>query len=805
MPLIANIVIEAASPSFDKVYSYLVPPKLVEKVQSGCRVQVPFGRQNKNLVGLILSLEEATTESPLKQIKLLLDEAPLLEDEGLLLLNYLHDHTFCMWFDALRVLVPAGLSLLGRVTYSSGKMSSLPLSEQQNKIAEYIFAAKKNVREEDLLEALSLSVGDADLSFLVAEGIILREEQLRQRIMDDKILTAQLVEDWSGPLTQRQREVYSFLEENGEAAIKEIAYYTGATRAVVDALVKKGAATLEEQTRPRNPYKDAEISSEKIPPLSPLQQQIASELSGLLEQKQQKPALLYGVTGSGKTQVFLALIAEVVASGKSAIVMVPEISLTSQTVRALHQRFGVRVAVLHSALSLGERMDEWRRIKNGGADIVVGTRSAVFAPLSNLGLIVMDEEQEHTYKSEKSPRFHAREVAQMRCRYHKALLLLCSATPSLESYYRAKEGRMALLALDERYGKAILPDVYLVDMNDPENHTNSQYLSDTLLTELCYNIEHGEQSILLLNRRGYSTIIKCTMCGEAVQCPHCSVSLTYHRANDSLLCHYCGYTQSKASSCPVCASDVIRYSGAGTQRLEEELAMLFPQARLLRMDMDTTMSKFSHERMFAAFSEGEYDILIGTQMVAKGLNFPNVTLVGVLSADQALYSDDFRSFERTFSLLTQVVGRSGRGEAPGRAFIQTWTPEHPIISLAARQDYTNFYEQEIISRKLHLYPPFCTLCGVGFSGEVQKEVEITARAFANKLASIAREKYPAIPLRLLGPSAAEVLRVAGKYRYKLLIKCRQSAETRALLHESVNWFYSAHKKVSITVDLYYDR
>ena len=801
MKPVANIIIEAASPSFDKIYSYIVPQEMLDKLQAGCRVQVPFGRQNKPINGLVLSLEEHTGQAKLKPIKRQLDEEPLLDAEGLFLLRYLHDHTFCMWFDALRVLVPAGLSLLGRVMYSAGVTGETALTARQSELAEYIFAAKKAVSEEKLFDEFALSAGDDDLATLVNSGVILREEHIRQRIMDDKLLTASLVADWNGPLTQRQREVYSFIEENGEAAIKEITYYTGATRAVVDALVKKGAVMLEEQIRQRNPYQNVDAAPTEAPPLSPQQQQAADELSALLSADQPKPAMLYGVTGSGKTQVFLALIEKTVASGRGVIVMVPEISLTSQTVRALHQRFGARVAVLHSALSLGERMDEWRRIKSGGADIVVGTRSAVFAPLQSLGLIVIDEEQEHTYKSEKSPRFHARDVAAARCRYHKALLLLCSATPSLESYYRAKEGRLALLTLEERYGKAILPDVYLVDMNDPENHLNSQYLSDTLLTELRYNLEHGEQSILLLNRRGYSTIIKCTMCGEAVQCPHCSVSMTYHRANDSIICHYCGYTQNKANTCPVCQSEVIRYSGAGTQRLEEELAMLFPQARLLRMDMDTTMSKFSHERMFTAFSEGEYDILIGTQMVAKGLNFPNVTLVGVLSADQSLYSEDFRSYERTFSLLTQVVGRSGRGEAPGRAFIQTWTPEHPIISFAARQDYNGFYSQEILSRRLHLYPPFCAICGIGFSGEAEREVVTTAHAFSAKLAEIARERYSGIPLRLLGPSPAEVLRVAGKYRYKLLVKCRQSKETRALLREAVDWFYGTHKKVSITVDL----
>jgi len=462
------------------------------------------------------------------------------------------------------------------------------------------------------------------------------------------------------------------------------------------------------------------------------------------------------------------------------------------------------VAVLHSGLSLGERMDEWRRVKDGGADIVVGTRSAVFAPLKNIGLIVIDEEQEHSYKSDKSPRFHARDIARARCKHHGALLLLASATPSVESYHAAQTGRSNFVALPLRYGKDKLPVVEVVDMSRHENLSDTPELSARLCEELQHNLIHEQQSILLLNRRGHSPLVRCLGCGAVAECTLCSVALTYHAANDALLCHYCAYQQERAGSCGQCGSQLLRYAGQGTQKLEEALNRAFPEARILRVDMDATMSKFAHQRLFAAFADGQYDIMVGTQMVAKGLNFPNVTLVGVLGTDQSLYANDFRSFERTFALLTQVVGRSGRGGLEGRALIQTYLTDHPIISLAARQDYPAFFADEAESRKLHIYPPYCVMAAVGFSGLDQKKVAQAASAFAGKFSELARGTNPDLPLRLLGPTPAEVARAAGKYRYKLIIKCKNNRETRVLLQQTLEWFYASFKQVSAFVDMHYD-
>ena len=743
---VVGVVIESALPSFDKIYSYSVPDCMKNRDLVGCRVRVPFGRSDRKLVGLIISLGGTNDLGKIKPVLSVLDDEPILDEEGISLLSYLRETTFCTWFDALRALIPAGLAYVPR--------------------------------------------GD----------------DVKRRISDGLTKSARAVPDYNGKLTARQQEVYDFLLGAGSATFAEIRSYIGASPSVVQVLEQKGAVEIFESLRIRDPYVDS-LDDERfsVEELSSEQRAAFDKLSLELQSEKPSPVLLYGVTGSGKTGVFLALADEVIRAGKSVLIMVPEISLTSQTVRRARAQFGGQVAVLHSALSLGERLNAWKRVKSGEARIVVGTRSAVFAPLINIGLVVIDEEQEHTYKSERSPRYHARDVAAARCRYHAAMMLVCSATPSVESYFRAQQNKYGIVTLSERFGGAQLPDVYIVDMTDREGLSNSQYLSDILLSELRYNLEHGEQSILLLNRRGYSTVVKCTSCGEPAGCPHCSVAMVYHMAHDNLLCHYCGYLCPPPEKCASCSSEILRYAGAGTQKIEQELERLFPDARVARMDMDTTTAKFSHERLFSAFAAGEYDILVGTQMVAKGLNFPKVTLVGVLSADQALYSGDFRAYERAFALITQVVGRGGRGESPGRAFIQTYTPEHPIIGLAARQDYPAFFEQEIVSRKLQLYPPFCVMAGVGFTGEDEAKVSEAARGYALEFRRLASEKFPALPLVMLGPTPAEVPKVAGKYRCKLLLKCRNNRETRALLAELLEWFYKSCKNVGIYVDMYFDR
>jgi len=493
--------------------------------------------------------------------------------------------------------------------------------------------------------------------------------------------------------------------------------------------------------------------------------------------------LLHGITGSGKTSVFVKLIQHTLDENKTVILLIPEISLTPQMVAKFKGLFGETVAVIHSNLSLGQRLDEYKRIKGGKAKIVIGTRSAIFAPLENIGLIIMDEEGERTYKSERSPCYNARDVAIWRCGYHKAVMLLASATPSVESYYYATTGRYKLFELNERYSNANLPDVVIIDMQIEVQDGNKGIFSKELIRKINENIENKEQTILLLNRRGYHTYISCLDCREPLSCPHCSIPLTYHKPNGMLMCHYCGYSKPLDEACPKCNSTHLHPTGVGTQKLEDEIERLFPQARILRMDADTTYSRYSYEKNFKAFGDGKYDIMVGTQMIAKGLDFPNVTLVGVLSLDKALFTGDFRSYERTFSLVTQVVGRSGRGEKEGVAFIQTFVPDHYVLNLAAQQDYKGFFEEEIALRKVLVYPPFCDICVIGLSSLVESEVY---RA-SNEIIAILKEEIKLqnlnIPLRVLGPSKCTLGKINNKFRYRIIIKCKNSQPFRKLISE----------------------
>ena len=450
--------------------------------------------------------------------------------------------------------------------------------------------------------------------------------------------------------------------------------------------------------------------------------------------------------------------------------MVPEISLTPQMINKFIAYFGGDVAVMHSALSAGERIDEWKRIASGKAKIIVGTRSAVFAPAKNLGLIIMDEEQEQSYKSDRSPRFHARDAAAYRCAKLGITLLLASATPSIETFYRAKTGKIELFEMRERYGNAKLPDSVIVDMKEEVMSGRTGVLSEALAEDIKYNLDNGMQSILLMNRRGYNTVARCAKCGTVKECPRCNIPLIYHKANGRLMCHYCGHSEPATINCEACGSEYVMYSGCGTQKVEDELSALFPEARILRMDLDTTMTKFSHDRHFADFADGKYDIMVGTQMVAKGLDFPNVTLVGVLAADMSLYGGDYRSYERTFSLLTQVIGRCGRAELPGRAYIQTYSPEHSVIVRSCAQDYRLFYEDEIINRKVMLYPPFCAMGSVLFSGTSERQTRDAAETFSKLLEGKIAET--GIPIRILGPTPSHIAKIADKWRWKLIVKYR---------------------------------
>lgn len=781
---IAKIAVENTTFSFDKEFDYSIPQNLVSQCEVGKRVLVPFGRGNRRRQGMITAVIPTADDSDaLKVVITVLDSEPVLSEKMLVVARFMKEHYFCTLYEAIKTMLPAGINYKVTTVYGIKEEHSEPLPDsEQQRIYDFLLARRKSVRLEQILDAFGLSDSRV-LDEMVHSGVLYKSDEAFRKVSDAVMKMAALSPEadlQTMKLTPKQLEIAQLLEMAGAASVKDIRYFTGVSASVIDALYKKDVIYFfdEEVFRIDSRAVDESVSNITLSD----EQSIACD-NLYREYRDEKPrvSLLYGVTGSGKTSVFIKLIERVIGNGRGIIVMVPEISLTPQFVSQFSKRFGEKIAVFHSALSLGERLDEYKRVKQGLAQIVIGTRSAVFAPFEDIGLIIMDEEQEYSYKSESSPRYHAREIAMFRCASSNALLVLSSATPSVESYYYAQTGRYSLNTLSKRFGKAELPEVITADMNTEIQNGNTTGFSDVLLQNIEFNLEHGKQSILLLNRRGHHSFVTCKTCGEPVTCPNCSISLTYHSRNNRLMCHYCGYSVSYKDECPSCHSHTMRFGGTGTQKAEKSISELFPNARILRMDTDTTSSKPSYEKIISAFSRGDYDILVGTQMVAKGLNFPNVTLVGVLNTDQMLYADDYRSYERSFSLLTQVVGRSGRGDSKGMAVIQTYTPDNLIISMAARQDYDTFYHTEINIRQAMLYPPFADICLVGFVGENQQLTLKAANAFLQEFITLAKAEYSKLPLRLLGPSPALVVKVSNKYRYKLIIKCKNNHPFRKLL------------------------
>lgn len=604
-------------------------------------------------------------------------------------------------------------------------------------------------------------------------------------------------------LTPKQQTVLNLLYDVGAAQLNEICEFCSVGKSVVDNLVKYGVCEYYEKEIYRNPYSNITSNCKKEEIILSNAQQKAFDTYNAMLHSKGGTGLLFGVTGSGKTQVYLRLIDEAVAMDRDVIVLVPEISLTPQMLSIFHKRYGKQVAVFHSGLSLGERNDEYKRALRGDAKIVIGTRSAVFAPLQNIGLIIMDEEQEHTYKSERTPRYQTREIAKFRSKYNKALFLMTSATPSLESYSAALSGKYTLCEMTERYGDSKLPKVITVDMKQEIKNGNKSPISETLREMIKENLERKKQTILLINRRGYNTFIACNSCGHVITCPNCSISLTYHSYNNLLMCHYCGFAKPLDNICPECGQNSIRYSGYGTQRIEDELSRLFPEARVLRMDADTTSKKFSHQKLFDSFSNGEYDILIGTQMVAKGLDFPNVTLVGVVNADNSLYDENYTAQEKSFDLITQVVGRSGRRNENGFAVIQTINPYNEVIKYASKQDYHSFYENEIALRKVLTYPPFCDIYSVSFISEDENNAALCAKAFFEFLVKLNKEEYSSEKIIVLGPSAAKISKLNNEYRYRLAVKCKNSKIVRKMLNDILNRLskIKEYSGVSVSVDL----
>ncbi len=712
----------------DNLYSYFVPEELKNIIQTGQKVIVPFGKRNMKRAGLVCELSAEINQSDLKNIYAVLDKMPPICDEMMGLIKWMKSHYFCTYFEAAKLVFPPGL----------GKGDSKTVGERTIKI-------------------LSLS----------------------EKINADKL-----------SFTPKQQKVYDFLKNLGEATAKEICYFTGVSDSIIKTLLKKEIIVSTERLEYRSPENTAEYleNSRTNLVLNSEQQKVFEEILKDYQNGKYQVSLLYGVTGSGKTEVILRLIDYVISQSKSAIFMVPEIALTTQFIHLFKSRYHNKAAVIHSGLSDWERFDNWKRIKNGEIQVVLGTRSAVFAPLNNIGFIVIDEEHEFTYKSEASPRFNAKDVARYRCKYYSGMIILSSATPSVESYFKTKTGEYKLYSLKHRYGSAKLPEVNIIDMNKETSDPNTNQFSTELIDALKDNVRSKKQSIIFINRRGYNTFAKCRSCGEIVTCPNCSVSLNFHKANNRLMCHYCSYSSEFLSRCPNCKRGKICYFGAGTQKAEDILIKLIPEAKILRMDSDTKNTKKIYESAFQDFANGKYDVLLGTQMISKGFNFPNVTLVGVLSADQYLYNGDFRSYEKTFDLITQVVGRSGRDKFPGKAIIQTFTPENEVLKFAAAQNYETFFENEIKIRKAMLYPPFADICIVGFSGEKENRILDSSTKFFENIKKEAAENHKKMPLRIFAPIPANVKKVAGKYRYRIVIKCKNNSEFRTMMSEMLTKF-----------------
>ena len=716
---VAKIAVSAAPYWIDKPYEYAVPDDLLGRVQPGIRVAVPFSAGNRRSEGIVLALSNKAEYEKLKDISEVLDTEPVLTQQQIQLALFMRERFFCTVYDAVRAILPAGLwfDRDGRRRVSDKTVETIRLTVP--------------ARE-------ALDIAEAMRKHAPAQARILRE-----------------------------------LAPYGEMPLRELLLFTGCARTTVKKLISTGLA----ESIKREVFRIPEFSAGdrlKIPVLNDEQQSAFEGLDMLASSGKAAVSLLEGVTGSGKTSVYIRLIDAVLKRGKSAILLVPEIALTPQMLYTFSSYFGDDIAVLHSSLSPGERYDEWKRLKTGRAHVAIGTRSAVFAPVDNLGILIIDEEQEDTYRSENNPRYDARDVAKYRCFKNSCLLVLGSATPDLVTRYCAERGRYSRFVLRRRYNEMKLPEVKIIDLKNELRRGNEGSISVPLRTELLENLERGEQSILFLNRRGAHKLVTCGECGFVYKCPHCSVSLTYHSVNRRLICHYCGYTRRVDEACPDCGG-ILKYIGAGTQLVEEELHSLFPGTEILRMDADVLSGSMTHEQVFERFRAENIPIMIGTQMVTKGLNFENVTLVGVLSADQSLYSGDFRAAERTFSLITQVIGRSGRGQKAGRAVIQTFTPSSEVIRQAARQDYDAFYQSEIILRKLQDSPPFSDLLSVTASGAEERAVVDACRFVKNRLCFLLGQKEKT---EFLGPTPLTVVRVNNRFRYRIIIKCRSDSAIR---------------------------
>ena len=807
--MIGKIAVSAANFAIDKPYSYWIPQDMA--LAPGQRVMVPFGRANRRTEGIVLTVEPGS-EDKLKAVESCLDDGPILTETQLRLAAFLRERYFCTFFDAIRVMLPAGLWFRTRLTVSLTEDRSWKDKSIRKEGAAELLELLENLGGTVQEEALRNLIPDEDslrevLSYLRQKKWITCQTDFLRKTQDksEKIATlAQSPEETMAYAASRpksaamQRQVLELLCSVGSAAVKDVCYFTGASTATVNRLEKLGYLTLSQRPVLRcREIRPAKLSGPLV--LNEEQQACFEGLASQMAREEPGVALLYGVTGSGKTSVYIRLIQTCLEKGKSAMLLVPEIALTPQLLGILAAYFGTQVAVLHSSLSAAERYDQWKRVKSGDARVVVGTRSAVFAPCTP-GLLILDEEQEHSYKSESAPRYDAKEVAIWRGAKEKALVVLGSATPSIESMYRAKTGLYRLYTLRQRYNGRPLPEVEIVDMREELKLGNDTSLSIPLRQRILETRQAGKQTILLLNRRGNSRALVCIDCRQTPECPRCSVHLTYHSANSRLMCHYCGFSMAAPDRCPACGGP-LKTIGTGTQKVQQELTALFPDMETSRMDADTVSAVNTHEKILEHFQKENVPVLLGTQMVAKGLNLPNVTLVGVLDGDLSLYSGGFRAGETTFNMLTQVVGRAGRGDSAGRAVIQTLQPEHQVIGLAAKQDYDGFYDLEIRLRQAQAAPPFGDFALVTFSGQEEGQVLRGAAVFRDSLNAWLRQ-VPEEKCSVLGPAPCVVPKVNYNYRYQLTLRCHMTRPLRQLLAALLRKF--SQDKANRGVNAYID-
>ena len=796
--MIAKVIVDVAAYPVDRPFDYVIPQQWEELIDKGCRVKVPFGP--RNVLGFVVDLA-TETEVPLNKIKPvaeILDLEPILTDEMLELAKWLKFQTICYEIDALQVMLPGALrAKYEKYVVLTGEIQQLP-EVLQSYFEKTTKVNMKQFEKAELLKPVKYSIKAGQL---VIENEVKQKGQVKQvrKVQIATLATLEEVEKTISSRAQKQKNLLAWMKQHAGviSSPDDICEANQITSAVLNSVIEKGAANYIQQEIYRDPF-TKHIERTNFLQLTNEQQQALERVSKAIDDKRSETFLLHGVTGSGKTEIYLQAIQKTIALGKEAIVLVPEISLTPQMTERFKSRFGDLVAVMHSGLSVGEKYDEWRKVQQGKVKVCVGARSAVFAPFKNLGLVILDEEHESTYKQEDSPRYHARDVAIWRGNYYHCPVILGSATPALESYARAKKGVYTLLTLEHRAKSQALPTVHIVDMREQLQAGNRSMFSEPLMTALKDRLEKKEQTVLFLNRRGYSSFVLCRDCGTTVQCPNCDISLTYHRYQEKLKCHYCGYDEYVPQTCPQCQSENIRYFGTGTQKVEEEINKLFPEARVLRMDVDTTKQKGAHEKMLDAFGAGQADILLGTQMIAKGLDFPNITLVGVLSADTSLHLPDYRAAEKTFQLMTQVSGRAGRHEKQGEVFIQTYTPEHYAIELSKEQLYTPFYEREMHTRHVAGYPPYYYIALI----QVAHEDVMMAAEYAERAAEYLRSNL-SFQVSVIGPTTASISRLQNRYRYQCLIKYKIEPNLIPVLLQLIKMYRSEwiKKGIVLTVDL----